>query len=290
MDKSALETARVMVAQVLAQIQYRVVAVLLILIGVALTTWGKNIPWVWCSELARELGPGIFTAGILALVVEPHFKKEFARDAFLAAFSYVLPQEFRDEAERILREEFICEKQLWTVRVDNCDQETVLVTTSFERILRNKTSLTRKKAGLYTIPEFNFHRGPARIIECGIEGKEQTLLSTNPKKKGHYWEATTKEIDVPPNETVKVFGKAVQYRRHSDLVYETFGTPAINPEIEVIIPDDFDYVKEFGTPGSNEKARYKNVYKLTGVYFPGRYMLVQWWPKSAAADTQASST
>jgi hypothetical protein len=77
------------------------------------------------------------------------------------------------------------------------------------------------------------------------------------------------------------------------LVYETFGTPALDPEIELRIPEEFDYVKEFGTKGDEEKSRYKEVHKLSGVYFPGRYMLVQWWPKKPAhgsATVGAAST
>jgi hypothetical protein len=39
------------------------------------------------------------------------------------------------------------------------------------------------------------------------------------------------------------------------------------------------HYKEFGTVGDVEKAQLSNKYTLRGVYFPGQYMLVQWWPK-----------
>jgi hypothetical protein len=87
----------------------------LIILGLAATVWGG--PWELARPIVKELRPGVFTAGILAYLVEPFFRREFARDAFLSAFRYVLPTlsafryvlptEFRDEVAKILRFEAI---------------------------------------------------------------------------------------------------------------------------------------------------------------------------------------
>ena len=126
------------------QIRYWGVSLGLLIVGFAATTWGG--PWQsftpivnWFGPVAKELGPGIFTAGILACLVEPFFRNEFARDAFLAAFRYVLPSELKDEVAKILTLEFIAESHVWAVDIKKVDNNTVLVTSNFERTLVNKT-------------------------------------------------------------------------------------------------------------------------------------------------------
>jgi hypothetical protein len=261
-----------------SQIIYWSISGALFVGGCAATLFGEHIPvvgWVF-----KDLGPGIFTAGILALLAEPHFKKEFARDAFLAAFRYVLPTEFREEIEKIIRFEFVADRQLWTVKVDKVNDDTVVVTTSFDKTIKNRGKSTRKNRGYYTIHETSFPNGPSKIIDCRIETEDEIESEfdvTNPT--GTELVAATKELDIKPGRTARVSGKGTQFRRTDDFVFETFGTPAINPEIEVLVPEDFDHRIEFGTPGDVRKSVYSNRYTLSGVYFPGQYMFVRWWPK-----------
>ena len=133
-----------------SQIIYWAISIGLLVIGCAGTLFGEHVPLV--GWIIKDLGPGIFTAGILACLAEPHFRREFARDAFLAAFRYVLPREFREEVEKIIRFEFIADRQVWTVRIDKIenDDKTVLVTTSFDKVIKNRTKSTQKKRALYT--------------------------------------------------------------------------------------------------------------------------------------------
>jgi hypothetical protein len=207
------------------------------------------------------------------------FRKEFARDAFLASFRYVLPPEFKDEVARIIRFEFIAEKQVWKVEIDKLDDNAIKITTSFDKTIKNASKLVRKTRGLYTVPELSFNNGPVKVCECTIEcGNEQITSFTLSNQNGHL-NASTKEIDILPGRTARVYGKAIQYRRIDDIIYETFTTPAINPEIEVIVPEEFEHKVEFGTAGGITKSAYGNRYTLSDVYFPGQYMFVRWWPK-----------
>src|SRR6266508_5116135 len=100
-----------------AQIRYWAICAILISVGAAMGIWGHEFPWAWLQAIAKEVGSGLLIAGILASFVEPFFRKEFARDAFLAAFRHVLPKEFKDEVEKIIRFEFIAESQVWTVKI-----------------------------------------------------------------------------------------------------------------------------------------------------------------------------
>jgi hypothetical protein len=273
------------------QIRYWLMVASLVILGSAAAIWGDSLPWEYLRPIAKDLGPAIFTAGILAGLVEPFFRNEFARDAFLAAFRYVLPPEFRDEVEKILRLSFICEKQVWsvTVEITKTQPDMVFVTTCFQRKLKNKTSSSQLYRGWYTVPDFKFPAGDSQIIDCQITNDKETKKFEKAKDNGHYIEATTEQLDVAPDHTVEVLGKATQYRRTRDSVCETFTTPAVNPEIHVIVPDELEYEVDFGTSGDVEKEKYTERHKLSGVYFPGQFMQVTWWPKKGGAAGQPAA-
>jgi hypothetical protein len=263
-----------------SQIIYWAISLGLLFGGGAGTLVGEHVPFV--GWIIKELGPGIFTAGILASLAEPHFRREFARDAFLAAFRYVLPREFKEEVEKIIRFEFIAEWQVWTVRVDRIegDDETVLVTSSFDKLIKNRTKAPHRKEGYYTIHELSFSAGRSKILDCRIEYDnkvEDKFEVTNPTSTELI--ASTQQLEIKPGETARISGKAIQFRRSDDFVFETFLTPVVSPEIEVIVPEGFDHRIEFGTSGKRTKIAYSNRYVLSGVYFPGQYMFVRWWPK-----------
>ncbi len=59
-------------------IPYWLVCLGLVVIGIGATIWGG--PWEPVRDIAKELGPGIFTAGILGSLVALFFRNEFARD------------------------------------------------------------------------------------------------------------------------------------------------------------------------------------------------------------------
>jgi hypothetical protein len=115
-----------------------------VVVGFSALVGAQLIPWEGTRFVVGEVGVALLIAGLLAGIVEPFFRQEFARDAFLAAFRYVLPQEFREEVEKILKFDFIGEKQVWTVQIDKVTEEAVLVTTTFERIVKNKTKANKR--------------------------------------------------------------------------------------------------------------------------------------------------
>jgi probable biosynthetic protein (TIGR04098 family) len=60
------------------QIPYWLVCLGLVVIGIGATIWGG--PWEPIRDIAKVLGPGIFTAGILGSLVALFFQREFVRD------------------------------------------------------------------------------------------------------------------------------------------------------------------------------------------------------------------
>lgn len=248
----------------------------------------EALPWPLVQLLIKELGLGLFIAGIVAALVDPCFRRELSRDAFVAAFRYVLPPEFKDKITKIMRFEFVAEEQTWTVKIERINDDIVFVTTSFEKTFRNKTSSKKSVPGLYILPDLKFKEGLTTLLECGIESDETKEEFNETEKSEHSIGATTKKIDILLNKTARAYGKATQYRKTSDLVFESFSMPAVEPVIEVIIDPSLDYQVEFGTYGDVKESRYGNRHRLSGVYFPGQHMFVRWWPKLAAAKSEAS--
>jgi hypothetical protein len=267
------------------QIRYWVVAIVLAIIGLGLLIGAQFIPWEGARFVVSEIGIASLIASLLAGVVEPFFRGEFARDAFLAAFRYVLPKEFREEVEKILKFDFIAEKQVWTVNIEKVNNEVVLVTTTYERTIRNKTKSNKPASAWYEAEDYRFAEGSTKL-ECAIEYDTQILRSSTQTEKDHEIEAKTSDLMIPPDKSARIWGKGTQYRRINDSMFETFRFPIVNPKIEVILDEkEFSHTIAFGTHGDWRKSEYGNHYTLSGVYFPGQFMWVRWWPKASAKIT-----
>jgi hypothetical protein len=263
--------------------KYWLICGALIVLGGGAMIWGG--PWDASRSIIKELGSAVFTAGIIAAFVETYFRREFARDAFFAALRHILPAEFRDEIEKIIRFDFIAEHQIWTVQIEKQNDDVALVTTTLEKIVRNKTNTNKKLEMWVETEDYHFPNGKTEIVECVIEHKSQESRSSAQTDHDHYLEVKTQALTIPPNETAKLSDKVKQYRRLDDSLFETFRTPIVNPQIRVLI-DDNEFLHEitFGTYGDKTKSKYENLYTLSGVYFPGQFMVVRWWPKNARRE------
>jgi hypothetical protein len=173
------------------------------------------------------------------------------------------------------------------VEIKKVDADAVLIITTFERTLVNKASFKRTLPALYTVEDLNFPNGPSEILECEIQDESGNIKRAEPVRGPHGLEAKSDDITVEPGHKIKVRGKATQYRRTNDIIFETFLAPTVNPQIEVMIPDDLEVWVQFGTAGDVEKAKYRNLYTLSGVYFPNQIMSVRWWPKDLISIEQS---
>jgi hypothetical protein len=241
-------------------------------------------PWGLAQRFTEAFSTALLVAAFLALSVDISLKTQLLRDAFSAAYQYILPRELKNEIPKLMKFDFVAERHNWTVAIEKHDEETVRVTTSIERRLKNVTSGTRNAVGLYQTFDFGFKQGKSEILEYRAKTEDgRTIDAENAKLVApHSIEARIKgDLSVPPGKQITLHGKAVQYRRYIDIMFETFLYPAVNPEINVIIPDEFEFEVQFGTEGEGkEKDQYMNRFRLTGAYIPGQFMLVRWWPKS----------
>jgi len=266
------------------QVGYWAISATLIVVGLGALVGAVFIPSETSRFIASEIGVAILIAGIIAVAIDPFFKRQLAQDVFLAAFRHVLPSEFKDEIEKILKFDFIAEKQVWIVQIDKISDQVVLVTTTYERIIRNKTKSDKSAKAHYEVEDYKFPDGPTKIIECAIQYQTTSRQSSVQNDREHDVEVETDSLSIRPGEAATLSGKATQYRRINDSVYETFRDPIVNPQIRVVIDEaEFSHSITFGTHGDQTKDKYDNLYTLSGVYFPGQFMVVRWWPKPPPA-------
>jgi hypothetical protein len=187
-----------------------------------------------------------------------------------------------------MRFDFIAEKQIWTVQIEQQDEQSVFVTATFERTVRNKTKSNKHLEAWCEAEDYRFSEGKTKIVECSIQSEAETCSSSEQTERDHDVQVKTSQVVIKPDETATISGKITQYRRISDSMYETFRQPIVNPQIRVLIDEDkFSHDITFGTYGDKTKSKYENLYTLSGVYFPGQYMVVRWWPKAPKASANS---
>jgi hypothetical protein len=87
-------------------------------IGVLLNGLAFQVPWNWLEQIVREFGSALIVAAVIGGTVDIFFKKEFARDAFVAAFRYVLPTELKEEVLRVISYKFLCTESRMIVQIE----------------------------------------------------------------------------------------------------------------------------------------------------------------------------
>ena len=63
------------------------------------------------------MGVAFVIAAVLGLTVDWALKAELARDVFQAAFNYVLPDELKEEVQRVINYKFLCRKHYGLIEV-----------------------------------------------------------------------------------------------------------------------------------------------------------------------------
>jgi hypothetical protein len=261
------------------QIRCWLFAFALIGLGVGATLWGG--PWEIGRPFVKELGPGVFTAGILAALVEPFFRKEFARDAFLAAFRYVLPDELKEEVRRIIGYKFLCTRSISIITLTELPEDLVRVQIKHERTFKNITDHAEPFSASIGLDEWGFQE-KSKIEECYLLSEDGTRMDGEdhplypPERKDAIGQMS-KPIQVRGGATVKVVTKGSEIHRSNSETHMEFGCPSTNPTIRVEAPETLQVWCSFGIP--NEKLTVSNIakeYTLQGTQFPGQHTQVRW--------------
>jgi hypothetical protein len=174
-------------------------------IGAAGGLWHDYLPWAWLAHTAKELSPPLLIAGILGLTVDTFLKREFARDVFVAAFRYVLPDELKEEVRRIISYKFLCTQSTTIIRLTTIDNDLMRAHISHERTFKNITDHAESFAGKFAIDEWDFGQARSAIEECYLELEgTRTVALDNPDYAGKL-DAIAKKQQTFPSHLVLQF-------------------------------------------------------------------------------------
>ena len=257
----------------------------LVIIGGAGSLLHERIPWSWAAFAAKELCPPLLTAGVLGLTVDTFLKREVARDVFVAAFRYVLPDELKEEARRIIDYRFLCTQSVTIIKLVPTDNELMSVHISHERVFRNITGHSEPFVGTFAVDEWGFPGTHSAIEELYLEaGGSRMPSNDNPDYQGKADAIGKKtgEVTIKSGATVRVVSRGYEIHRRNSELHMNFTHPSTGPVVRIELPEDFDHSCTFGIPDEKIiRSAISREHRLDGSQFPGQHTRIRWWPRPA---------
>jgi hypothetical protein len=255
-----------------------------LILGIVLILAPHYWEWKWDYGIIPEVGVAFLVAAILGFTIDRWMKAELRTDAFLAAIGHILAPEFRAEVSRIIGYQLICERShlLIEIAISRSNPNVVSVTSSAERLVRNKSSYPQSIKNIIHIDEWNYAIGRSKIIECSLTIDGSTVKPTTPPVSDDFSiQTATDEKQLNPDQIATLRSKWTEYKNMNDVTFFHFTIPTIDPEVEVRTPQEIDALIGFGTPTQNIQPfhYYPMRKKMVGTYFPHQSIHVRWWPK-----------
>lgn len=271
-----------------AQVMLWIALASLLIAGILLSIIADNWlgwAWAWVPHVAKDLGAGLITAALLGFTVDVFFKREFARDAFQAAFRYVLPEKMRQEAARIIGYKFICQRHYTVVAITEVGDDLVKVQIRTEREIENISRHTEPMDAMLALDDWGFDGYQPTIEACTVEIDGQSLEAKEENETRETDRVERKiptRIEIKPGHAVVIVTKGHEFHRKNSQIFMWFGAPTVDPRIKIDAPEGFNFKCSFSVPGEKvDISKVDNVYRLNGTQFPGQHTRVRWWPKTS---------
>jgi hypothetical protein len=231
-------------------------------------------------EIVKELGVAALIAAALGLTVDQAMKAELVRDAFYAAFRYVLPEELKAEVARIIDYRFICTDHHSIVEVIEVGDGLVRVNISSERTLKNITRQTESIDGRFAIDEWGFPGRTSVIEQCTLKIGDQRFEAkvNSDYNQGDAIGWVTEKKSVKSNETAHMIVKGYEFHRTNSVLIMGYRAPSVRPVLDLHFPNGFKHRCSFGVPGERiVSSEITKRYTLDGAQFPSQNMWIRWW-------------
>jgi hypothetical protein len=238
----------------------------------------------WQSEygiILREIGIALLSASIVGITIDRWLKADLAKDIFEAAIGWPLRPELKDEILKIAYSEWIAIKALLIVRISVVNKNIVKIDSSMERELLNVTNTTKKIGAWDTVDEWGVPGYPSNVEECHLVGDGFEYAGEKQESPGpHSLVSGTKETKIKPGRTVTFRYRNIEYKKLNDLLYWTWLSPTVDQVVEVISPDEIDFVIRPGRDGEVKKEGISTRTTIKGTLLPYQHLGVRWWPKN----------
>ena len=248
--------------------------------GLAGIIGGPYLPWKITHEPVKDVSSALLTAAILGATADRFFHADLARDVFRAAFRYVLPDEIKDEVNRIINYRMLCVYHDSSISVEPMD-DLMRVTIKSERRMKNISRHTENIRNLLTLDDWGFDTR-SFVSECYLLLENGEKISSGPEynPRGGAVGRHTEYVTFAPGNTVTLISVGTEIKRANDDLMMYYSYPTVSPSVTVLCPHNLDYELNFGVPG--EKVRPSpilNKFTLEGTQFPGQHTRLRWWPK-----------
>lgn len=230
------------------------------------------------SNVSEEIFIAIFISGLLALTVDTYFKRLLSRDVFEAALGYVLPDSLKDDIRWILDTNFISPKSYIKFDLAKHDTNTVDITVSTERYIKNIGKKSQKYKTQLGVDDF----GQSSISICSMEHSGIVYSNNGVLVKGGEIYAETQEIDLEPGKEVKILYKFTIRKRHNDEFFWFFNSHTEEIILNLNIDNSlYDTNVNFATVAthSSSKFHFSQSYLFRGSLLATQPIHIRWWPK-----------
>ena len=163
--------------------------------------------------MVRDFVVALFVAGLLAASVDAFFKTEFARDVFNAAFSYVLPDELKQEIRRIIEYKFLCVKHHMILKLIPIEDDLFKSEVSVGRTIKNISRYNQDVKNSFALDEWGL------TVKSAIENctmifgeKEYASKTRSDVKGGDAIGMETEAVTVQHNDQVVLVSKGYEIK------------------------------------------------------------------------------
>lgn len=258
---------------------------IMFILGVLGVLVADQLPWPWAQHLLKELSGALFTAAFLGFTVDRAAKIELIRDAFYAAFRYILPPELKEEVARIINYKFLCLKCLVVIKLEPiAGTELVRVRIKVERDIKNITRHTESMPNILSLDDWGHPGQSSEVVLCTLQidgGNVEQGEDTIEEKRTHPYvrQKSTKEIKLPSQSVARATSHGFEIKRNNDELNLYFHAPTVTPEVLVETPETLAHLCSFGVPGETViTSTITKKYTLDGTQFPGQRIHLRWWP------------
>jgi hypothetical protein len=181
----------------------------------------------------------LLTAAILGFTIDRWLKAEIARDVFFSAVGYIFRPELREEIRWILGFEWLAVRTVYHISIKTIpSEEFVEVTSSIERELENITAFSKSINGWVKVDEWRVPGHESQVLECRIRREDEHEFIEGHRNSSNTLavEYETEQVSVAPGQRVIMYYKTVEYRRKNDMLYWTWSTATLNPQVQVECP------------------------------------------------------
>jgi hypothetical protein len=253
--------------------------------GVGLLALEAALEWDGVAhELALAVGSALIVAAVLGATVDLYLKRELTRNAFEAAFGYLLPDALRGEIEWIYGQQLLCVRHEQTlVLADTDDPDLLTVTVELRRDLQNVGGEPVTFRPAFALDEWFYSGKPTRITTFRCMKQDGGRRIDTFTELGSRPFAVDVELDselrIRPGDIWTIWASGHETRRRSgarfDLVFEI---PTCDPVVTVRPCEDIDFDVFFGSRGQERLRRIgPNTCELPGTLLPNQLLSVRWW-------------